>query len=130
MEAAGTPAAKLTLMLIYTGMRIGEMFSLPLSGYHETYVIGGEKTEAGRNRIIPIRPEGRAYFAEIAARADGDLLISGYDGQKVAENFRKRDYYPMLEQLGIEKKPPHATRHTFASWAVSAGQILISLWKR
>lgn len=121
MEAAGTPAAKLTLMLIYTGMRIGEMFSLPLSGYHETYVIGGEKTEAGRNRIIPICPEGRAYFAEIAARADGDLLISGYDGQKVAENFRKRDYYPMLEQLGIEKKPPHATRHTFASWAVSAG---------
>lgn len=43
MEAAGTPAAKLTLMLIYTGMRIGEMFSLPLSGYHESYVIGGEK---------------------------------------------------------------------------------------
>ena len=121
LESAGTPAAKLTLMLIYTGMRIGELFALPLADYHESYVIGGEKTKAGRNRIIPIRPEGRGYFAEVAASADGDLLISGYAGQKVAENFRKRDYYPMLEQLGIEKKPPHATRHTFASWAVSAG---------
>lgn len=121
LEADGSPAAKITLMLIYTGMRIGELFSLPLADYHETYVIGGEKTEAGRNRIIPIRPEGQQYFAEIAASADGKLLISGYSGQKVAANFRKRDYYPLLERLGIDKKTPHATRHTFASWAVSAG---------
>lgn len=121
LESDGSPAAKIVLMLIYTGMRIGELFSLPLADYHETYVVGGEKTEAGRNRIIPIRPEGRQCFAEIAAKADGELLISGYSGQRVAANFRKRDYYPLLERLGIDKKTPHATRHTFASWAVSAG---------
>lgn len=112
-------AAKIILMLIYTGMRIGELFTLPISGYHETYLIGGEKTEAGRNRVIPIRPEGRALFAEMNAAATGDLLISGYKGAKDISNFRKREYYPLLERLHIERKTPHATRHTFASWAVA-----------
>ena len=119
LEADGSQAAKLTLMMVYTGMRIGELFRLRTENVHETYVIGGEKTEAGRNRIIPIRSEGRKYFAEFKGRAKGELLISGYAGQKVIANFRKRDYYPLLERLGISKKTPHATRHTFASWAVA-----------
>lgn len=119
LEADGSQAAKLTLMMIYTGMRIGELFGLRTENVHETYVIGGEKTEAGRNRIIPIRSEGRKYFAEFKQHAKGDLLISGYSGQKVIANFRNRDFYPLLERLGISKKTPHATRHTFASWAVA-----------
>lgn len=119
LESDGSQAAKLTLMMVYTGMRIGELFGLRSENVHETYVIGGEKTEAGRNRIIPIRSEGRKYFAEFKQRAKGDLLISGYDGQKLIANFRNRDFYPLLERLGISKKTPHATRHTFASWAVA-----------
>ena len=119
LESDGSQAAKLTLMMVYTGMRIGELFGLRTENVHETYVIGGEKTEAGRNRIIPIRSEGRKYFAEFKQRAKGDLLISGYDGQKLIANFRNRAFYPLLERLGISKKTPHATRHTFASWAVA-----------
>lgn len=121
LEADGSETAKIVLMLIYTGMRIGELFSLPLEDYHETYVVGGEKTEAGRNRVIPIRPEGRGYFAYFAAQADGPLLLSGYTGDKVAENFRKRNYYPLLDRIGIERKTPHATRHTYASRARKDG---------
>lgn len=119
LKKDGSQAAKIVLMLIYTGMRIGELFTLQKENVYEAYVIGGEKTEAGRNRIIPIRSEGRAYFAEFKKRASGDLLITGYDGQKIMANFRRRDYYPLLERLGISKKTPHATRHTFASWAVA-----------
>lgn len=121
LEADGSEAARIVLMLIYTGMRIGELFSLQLKDYHETYVVGGEKTAAGRNRIIPIRPEGRGYFSYFAAQADGPLLLSGYTGQRVANNFRKRDYYPLLDRLGIERKTPHVTRHTYASRARKAG---------
>lgn len=119
IEKDGSQEARLVLMMIYTGMRIGELFGLRTENVHETYVIGGEKTKAGRNRIIPIRSEGRKYFAEFKERAKGELLISGYDGQKVAANFRNRDYYPLLERLGVPKKTPHAARHTFASWAVA-----------
>ncbi len=121
LETNGSETAKIILMLIYTGMRIGELFSLSMEDYHETYVVGGEKTEAGRNRSIPIRPEGRGYFNYFAEQADGPLLLSGYIGQRVANNFRKRDYYPLLDKLGIERKTPHATRHTYASWARKAG---------
>lgn len=121
LEADGSEAAKIVLMLIYTGMRIGELFTLPMEDYHETYVVGGEKTEAGRNRIIPIRPEGRKYFRYFAGQADGPLLISGYTGQHIPNNFRKRDYYPLLEKLGIGRKTPHATRHTYASRARKSG---------
>lgn len=121
LESDRSEAAYIILMLIYTGMRIGELFSLPLKDYHKTYLVGGEKTEAGRNRIIPICPEGRGYFAYFAERADGPLLLSGYTGDKVAANFRRRNYYPLLAKLGIERKTPHATRHTYASRARKAG---------
>lgn len=121
LEGDGSEAAKIVLMLIYTGMRIGELFSLPLKDYHETYVIGGEKTEAGRNRVIPIRPEGREYFRYFSEHASGERLLSGYLGQRIPNNFRKRDYYPLLDRLGIKRKTPHATRHTYASHARRVG---------
>lgn len=121
LEADGSETAKIILMMIYTGMRIGELFNLPLEDYHGDYVIGGEKTDAGRNRIIPIRPEGRRYFAYFANHADGLLLLSGYTGQHVSNNFRKRDYYPLLDKLEIKRKTPHATRHTYASRARKDG---------
>lgn len=124
LRADGSETAMIILMLIYTGMRIGELFSLPLSGYHETYVIAGEKTEAGRNRVIPIHPAGRAYFAHFASTADPDadgLLISGYKGNRLVNGFRRRDYYNLLDVLGILRKSPHAARHTFASEARKAG---------
>lgn len=121
LEKDNSDTARIILMLIYTGMRISELFYLPLSDYHKTYVIGGEKTEAGRNRVIPIRKEGRKYFEYFSSKANGDLLISGYDGQHVPANFRNRDFYPLLEKLKIEKHTPHATRHTYASWARKQG---------
>lgn len=120
LEDDGSEAAQIVLMLIYTGMRIGELFALPLEDYHETYVIGGSKTDAGRERVIPIRPKARQYFAAFAAKG-GPLLLSKYKGQHDPDNFRKRDYYPLLARLGIEKKTPHATRHTYASQAVKHG---------
>lgn len=121
LEKDSSDAAKIVLMLLSTGMRIGELFGLPLADYHGDYVIGGEKTEAGKNRVIPIRPEGKAYFEYFKQKAKGDLLLSGYEGQKVPANFRRRDFYPMLDRLGIERKTPHSARHTYTSRAVKEG---------
>ena len=64
---------------------------------------------------------GKPYFAYFAAKATGKLLLSGYEGQKIPANFRRRDYYPMLDRLGIKRKTPHATRHTYATRAVKEG---------
>lgn len=121
LRADKSEAARIVLMLIDTGMRIGELFSLPLADYHKDYVIGGEKTEAGRNRTIPILKEGRCNFAYFAEHADGPLLLSGYTGQRDKHNFCARDYKPLLERLNIPYKTPHSTRHTYASRARKAG---------
>ena len=121
LKKDNSETAKIILMLIYTGMRIGELFSLPLKNCHATYVVGGEKTAAGKNRTIPIMKEAREYFKYFAEHATGELLLSGYVGDKTVDNFRKRYYYPLLEKLKIPKKTPHATRHTYISVAVRAG---------
>ena len=121
LENDSSETAKIILMLIYTGMRIGELFSLVVSDYHENYVIGGEKTEAGRNRVIPIPNKARKYFRYFADQAVSEIFLSGYVGNQNPANFRNRDYYPLLEKLEIPKRNPHCTRHTFTSMAVKAG---------
>ena len=56
-----------------------------------------------------------------ASHSTGSPLLSGYTGQKVYANYRNRDYCPLLDGLGIERKSPHATRHTYTSWAAKEG---------
>ena len=122
-EHADQDAVKLILLLIYTGLRIGELFALRREDVHMTegYIVGGSKTAAGKNRTVPILPEARPYLQYFYDRAAGELLISGYAGNRDPNNFRKRDFTTALEALGITGKTPHCTRHTFASLAVRAG---------
>lgn len=122
LKSSKDDAAKLVVILIYTGMRIGELLSLETEKVFNNYCIGGEKTEAGRDRVIPLPAECRREMSYFRSKAEGKrLLIDGYDGNRTVENFRKRDYYSLLEDLGIKKKTPHSTRHTYASMAVKAG---------
>jgi len=115
-------AAKIVLMLIFTGMRIGELFDMPAENVYDTYCIGGEKTEAGKNRIIPIPTDVRKHFAYFKSRTgEGERLLDGYSGNSDVKNFRRRDYYELLDELQITRKTPHSTRHTYASKAVKAG---------
>lgn len=120
LTADDSDTARVILMLIYTGMRIGELFKLPVEDYHGTYAIGGEKTKAGKNRVIPIRPEGQKYFEYFANLANDERLLSGY-AAKDMQQFRQIYYYPLLSKLGIKRKTPHSTRHTYASWALQNG---------
>lgn len=124
-----TEAAKIVLLLISTGMRINELFSLRISDCHEDYVIGGEKTAAGKDRIIPLIPGGKRYLDYFANQANGDFLLSGYVGNRTANGFRNRDYYPLLKRLGIRRLTPHSTRHTYASWAVDGNMNAAHLKK-
>ena len=119
--AGGDEAAMIVAMLLATGLRISELFELPLAGYHGDYLIGGEKSEAGRDRVVPIRPEGRVHFEHFAALASVKLL-DGYSGNKDAHNFRGRDYKALLDRLGIDRaKTPHSTRTTYVTRAVAEG---------
>lgn len=115
--------AKIILVLIYTGFRINELFNIRRDDVvlDQNYLVGGEKTEAGKNRIVPINIKIKPFIEEWYA--DGrPYLLTSKNGQPIDDhNFRSRQYYPLLDRLGIERKNPHCTRHTFASMMAAAG---------
>jgi integrase len=125
IRKAKSPAADIALILISCGCRPGELFSVPLVNCREDHFIGGSKTEAGKNRVIPIGLDGIAAYRKIRAKAieDGeDLLIGGYSGaNKTAANFTKRDWRDLMEEVKIEGMTPYNCRHTFSTLAVKAG---------
>lgn len=121
-------AADIALILISCGCRPGELFSVPLVNCREDHFIGGSKTEAGKNRVIPIGPDGIAAYKRIHAKAiaeKGSLLIDGYAGQnKTAPNFTKRDWRELMEEIGRTGMTPYSCRHTFITRAIRSGMEL------
>ena len=126
---------KVILILCYTGLRIGELLSIKKSNVNleERYIIGGNKTEAGINRFIPISDKIYDFVAELYHKSKTDYLIKDNPS-----NFRKRKFYPVLAELKIIEPPtknketgklefknprltPHCTRHTFATLCQRAG---------
>ena len=114
--------------------------------FHRTesgaYLIGGCKTEAGRNRIIPILDFGIPVFEHAYATSveNGPLFPNGKGGFWNEKNWRNRKFYPFLEEIGIQPNPydengkrkpefagklatytPYTTRHTYASLCDRAG---------
>ena len=132
--ANGIPYADLILILCYTGWRITEFLELTPFSYDpvERTLRGGLKTDAGRNRIVPIHPKIQPYVDRWLAKGGSTIFCRekaiGKQGNKHTElipytsnYFREYCYYPALEQLGVRKLTPHATRHTFISMEHRAG---------
>jgi len=119
--------AKIILLMIYTGTRIGEITSIKHDNVHldidTPYMIGGIKTEAGKNRIIPVHPDIVGYVEYFYNKNKGrKYLLVNEAGNKIdSDNFRKRDYYPLLSDLEIKPKNPHCTRHTYTSMLHASG---------
>ena len=117
--------AQIILVLIYTGVRINELFSMELKNVYidKQYMVGGSKTDAGKDRVIPIHKDILPFIAEwVKAGGNGTYLLSNAKGGKMdVKNFRMRQFYPLLKRIGIlndDEKPrltPHSTRHTFIS---------------
>ena len=120
---SGDITVQLILILIYSGMRIGELFTMERDhvDLEAGYMIGGSKTEAGKDRVIPINQKIKPFVQRLYDVSDGPLLIDGYAGPHTVNAFRQKKYYPALDRLGIPRRTPHACRHTFASMMVSAG---------
>ena len=123
--------SKIILILIFTGWRPEELFSMQKDAVHlkERYFISGSKTEVGKNRIMPIATCIYPFVVDFWMKArPGETLIKSSTGKKVSlNNWRKRDFYPCMRELGINKPDdphrikPYAMRHTFATLAYQAG---------
>lgn len=114
--------ANTILILIYTGMRISEMLELTKFNIDIKNMVirGGIKTDAGKDRIIPIHPKIQKYVKEWYSQ-DKSTLIFKDGGKKILpEYYREYLYYPTLKGAGIRRLTPHRCRHTFASLMAKA----------
>lgn len=112
------------LIMIYTCMRIGELLSIEIKNVHleERYMIGGIKTEAGKNRVIPINrkiePFIRKYYE---MNKDKKYLVMNSQGRQMGySNYRREKWDNIMEKLEM-KHTPHECRHTGISLLDSAG---------
>lgn len=127
----GDIEARLILILIFSGMRVGELLTLKNADINTEYwfAIGGEKTEAGRNRIIPFVKTIQPYVSALIS--DADSLVTMPDGRPMRrEYFEKVIFKKYLIKIGILEEPaegerwrlsPHSARHTYASLSRKAG---------
>lgn len=111
------PFANYVYCMCYLGFRPNEMLTLKKTAYDpdHTTLTGGFKTEAGRDRIVPVSPKIRPII-DAQLRTPGDYLFPDADGQLMTDDhFRKYCFNPLMAALGIDGKVPYSCRHTFAN---------------
>lgn len=106
------------LILIYTGMRPSELLSIRCDDINieERYMVGGSKTEAGKNRVIPLHED---IVPLIKKRLDSgnEYLITYKTGRPATlSQYRKYMFDPIMKELKMDHLP-HDGRHTFATFA-------------
>ena len=120
-------AADIALILISCGCRPGELFKVPLADCYEDYFIGGSKTEAGKNRVIPIGKEGIEAYRKIRKKAmdkGGSFLVDGYKGSHDYSNYAKREWKKLMGEIDRQGMTPYVCRHTFITNAIRNGMDL------
>lgn len=123
LAEAGDVGAGTIMMLLYTGMRVGELVRLTRFNVDlENWVItGGIKTDAGKDRPVPVHPKIRAYI-QYWYETNGPRLIHRDGNPMRVEYYRNSVFYPALKRAGIERHlTPHTCRHTFATLLDRAG---------
>ena len=122
------PYADTVLIMIYTGMRPSEMLGIKTENIHlsEKYIIGGLKTDAGKDRIIPINNKVLPFIRK-RYNPDFEYLITEKNKNITLRNYAKR-FKELMNRLNMEHLP-HDGRHTFASLADTAGMNKVAVKK-
>ena len=113
------------LIMIYTGMRIGELIGLKKENVdlvEQTITVKESKTEAGRNRVIPIHPRIKELIQNRYEYSNIDNLISSATNKKplIYSNYLMDFFSPVMKSLKMNHTP-HDCRHTFATRLNDAG---------
>lgn len=104
------------IFLICTGLRINEFCNLKKEDVNlkERYLITGSKTDAGKNRIVPIAHP----IEDIVKQHIEDSNVYLFENDQGLK-FREKDYRndifkPLMDFLGMNHLP-HECRHTFST---------------
>ena len=122
--------------LCYLGYRPGEMLELRKDQVIEhkgrLFLVEGKKTDAGRNRTVPVHQKIEAIIRDRLMVPGSNLIFPQYSFTKASKKapvplftgfkqmsdnyFREMVFKPICASLGIaEGKVPYAARHTFSN---------------
>jgi integrase len=116
------------LIMIYTGLRPGELVLIETAkvNVEARTMIGGLKTKAGKNRVIPINKKILPFIEQRVA-AGYDYLVPNENGGPMSYyTYYDGKFKPIMEQLQMDHKP-HDCRHTFATLMDNAGANKLSI---
>ena len=137
----GVEWADCIVMLYYSGLRIEEFVTLKKFGAQFSEdgrlmaLVGGNKSAAGRDRLIPIHPKTEKYWSKwYNYDPSSEYVIpksaSPLSRKRGADHFnkdwwRENCYYAAIDKInagggGIRRLSPHSCRHTFATLAMAA----------
>lgn len=108
--AIDTSYSRMILILLYTGLRIGELLNLrrqDINRRSSYLIVRRSKTKAGEGRIIPIHHRIMPIIEQLYINSGDYLFTISYT------TFRKH-FQDIMKQLNC-KHTIHDTRHTFAS---------------
>lgn len=116
--------ADTVLMMIYSGVRVGELLNIRCRDVklRERYFIVTEsKTDAGRDRIVPISRKTLQFFSNRMNGANGSqYLIRNENGEGISYHSYRNIFNRVMVALK-QKHTPHECRHTCATLLDNAG---------
>lgn len=106
---------KLALIMCYTGLRPSELIKIKIKDINleERYMIGGLKTKAGKNRLIPICKRILPIIEEIYSQ-DNNYLVTGVKDTNITYKTLRINLSNFFNELDLNHLP-HDCRHTFAT---------------
>lgn len=111
---------QVVLIYLYTGFRLKELMLLPSCqvDLKEMVIQGGEKTAAGKNRLVPIHPRIEPFIREMVSN---EYLITNPDtGTAYKENVFYNQWNEVMKRIKATHTP-HECRHTFETLLDNAG---------
>lgn len=120
--------ADAVVFFLYSGMRFSELLELKSADVDLAAGVmrGGLKTQAGRNRLVPLH--GRLLPIVEKRLADGGECLFCVNGKPLAEPSLRKGWGTVLAGLG-QKHTPHEARHTFISRLHRAGADRVAIDK-
>ena len=115
------PYVDTILILLYSGFRINELFSLKSEDVNleDNFFQGGKKTKAGKNRIVPIHPLIQEIVKKRLSKGNY-YFITNANNEKMTTGQYYPIWYKIMKRLDMHHTP-HECRHTFRSKLDSAG---------
>lgn len=120
------PIVEIILVQCYSGWRASELLHLRIADIDlsKRIMVGGAKTEAGKNRIVPIHPRvfpivQKRYLCALKNDFEYPFYIPASDGSYRVPYYElyARQFAQTVEALGIAPHKSHDCRKTFVTRA-------------